>query len=55
MTYLVGDFYVGQSVLTIETASVPEPGILGITGLGLLGIGAARRIRKVKEKPRNNI
>ena len=47
---LAGDFYVGQSVLTIETASMPEPGILGIASLGLLGIGAACRIRKAKIK-----
>jgi hypothetical protein len=49
---LAGDFYVGQSVLTVETASMPEPTILGIAGLGLLllGMGAARRIRTVKVK-----
>ena len=48
ITSLWGDFYVGQSVLTVETAdaSVPEPGILGILSLGLLGLGIAHRIRK---------
>ena len=41
-----GDFSVGQSVLTIETNSVPEPGVLGMLGIGLLGLGVARRMRK---------
>ena len=45
---LWGDFYVGQSILTIETAdvSVPEPGILGLLSLGLLGFGVTYRLRK---------
>lgn len=43
---LWGDFYVGQSVLTVETNSVPEPGVLGMLGIGLLGLGVARRMRK---------
>lgn len=53
---LWGDFYIGQSVLTVEAigqsvstsdvSSVPEPGILGMLGIGLLGIGAARRMSK---------
>jgi len=41
-----GDFTVGQSVLTLETNSVPEPGVLGMLGIGLLGLGVARRMRK---------
>lgn len=45
-----GDFYVGNSVLSIYTNDpsngVPAPGILGMLGLGLLGIGVAGRIRK---------
>jgi hypothetical protein len=53
---LWGDFYIGQSVLTVnaidqlvstaEVNSVPEPGILGMLGLGLIGVGIARRIAK---------
>lgn len=41
-----GDFTVGQSVLTVEVNSVPEPGVLGMLGLGLLGLGVARQMRK---------
>ena len=41
-----GDFSVGQSVLTVEVNSVPEPGVLGMLGLGLLGLGVARQMRK---------
>jgi hypothetical protein len=53
---LWGDFYIGKSILTVEAidqsistaevSSVPEPGVLGMLGLGLLGIGVARRISK---------
>lgn len=47
---LFGDFFVGQSVLSVNTTStnsdVPAPPILGVLGLGLLGVGAAGRVRK---------
>ncbi|WP_349518517.1 PEP-CTERM sorting domain-containing protein [Marinobacter sp. NFXS11] len=40
---LSGDFYVGKSVLSVVTEAVPEPGTLALLGLGLAGLGAARR------------
>lgn len=54
---LWGDFYIGQSILTVEsigggsilasdTNSVPEPGVLGMLAIGLLGIGVAGRRAK---------
>jgi len=51
---LLGDFYVGQSVLSVEVndvltaevSDIPEPSILAIFGLGLLGLGISHRIRK---------
>lgn len=41
-----GDFWVGDSTLSINTASVPEPGSLALLSIGILGLGLARR--KVK-------
>jgi hypothetical protein len=41
-----GDFYVGDSVLTVITSSVPEPSALGLMGLGLISLWAARHRRK---------
>ena len=37
-----GNFTLGDSVLTLETASVPEPGVLMLLGLGLIGLRVAR-------------
>ena len=33
----------GETTLTIETISVPEPGVLALLGLGLAGISLARK------------
>jgi len=42
---LFGDFWLGDSVLSVHTAEVPAPGILGLMGIGLLGLGLVRRRR----------
>lgn len=45
-----GDFYLGHSILSVtgkagKYASVPEPGTLGLLGLTLIGLAAARKIK----------
>lgn len=45
VTSMWGDFYVGDSTLKVVTrdAVVPEPSVVALFGLGLLGLGFARR------------
>lgn len=42
VTSLLGDFYVGNSVLSVIT-EVPEPGTIALVGAGLFGLFVARR------------
>ncbi len=42
LTSLWGDFYVGDSVLSVVT-EVPEPGTIALVGAGLFGLFVARR------------
>jgi hypothetical protein len=40
---LLGDFRVGESILSVEVSEVPVPGTLGLLGAGLAALGLARR------------
>jgi hypothetical protein len=43
----IGDFWVGDSTLTVETAEVPEPATLSLLALGLLSlVGVSRRLQR---------
>lgn len=46
---LYGDFWLGDSILSVNTSEVPGPGILGLFGIGLVGLGLARRKRSAME------
>lgn len=47
VTSVLGDFWLGDSVLTVQTADVPGPGILGLMAIGMIGLGFSRRKRQI--------
>ncbi len=38
-----GDFYIGDSILTVSAVHVPAPGTLALLGLGLAALGVVRK------------
>ena len=40
---IIGDFWLGDSILSVTTAAVPGPGVLGLMVIGLAGLGFSRR------------
>lgn len=51
--YLITDFFNSPGTATV-TVQVPEPGELGMFGLGLLALGAAFGCKRRQMAPRNN-
>lgn len=46
---LTGSVWLGDSILKVETADVPSPGILGLMVIGLAGLGLSRRKQSTKQ------
>ena len=45
-TTTYGNWTYSQSGVSFSSQAIPEPGTLALLGLGLIGIGFVRRIRK---------